>query len=122
VVDPVVSDVPATDELGVDPGADPGADPGDVVVVERPTVDFTVVDFGPVVDERVVDVARGAVELVVGGRVVVVGPSVVGEGFEGTPPDDAEGGRTSRYSASVTTNTAPRIAVDFRTRRRFTRR
>jgi hypothetical protein len=67
-------------------------------------------------------VVRGAVVLVVGGRVVVVVRAVVGDGFVVPLPDDAEGGRTSRYSASVTTNTAPKIAVDFRTRRRFTRR
>ena len=86
-----MSELPGTDELAVAPGPDD-------VVDGRASVDFDVVDFEiDVVDERVVEVARGADVVVSRGRVVVVVRSVVGEGPLGTiPVDDTEAGRTSR--------------------------
>jgi hypothetical protein len=87
-----VSEDPGTEVLAVAPGFD------DVVVDDERAVDFAVVDFGfVVVDDRVVDVARGTEVVAALGRVVVVVRSVVGVGRVGTMPfDDTGSGRTSR--------------------------
>ncbi len=113
--------------MTAEPGAEVDDDDADdvddegvaVEVVDVVVPGFVVDDFGRVV---VVRVASGPVVVVSSRRVdVVVRTGAVCCGTVGIVVGDGSGaGRTSRYTTSVTMNTALSTVVDFRNRWRIT--